>query len=376
MTKNYVNHFETDCGIVVMFDDGDVKQLDSTSPFWTSVKVKLDNKQFDDLFSEMDLASRIKSYSNGLFHAVDGRVFIRQTELPDALGVILIKLAEQGLPVNPLISFWNNLMRNPSEESRQNLYGFLNANHVPITQDGCFLAYKRVDENYKDCYSHKFDNSIGAVVSMPRDQVDPNPDITCSKGLHVAAFDYANTFYQNGILVEIKINPEDVVAVPTDYNQQKMRVCQYEVLRECAGKREEILYTGDNEEFGDDWDDDEEFGDNWDDDDTNADQPVGFVDEDATRATVLKDARGRVAIPKSLVEQIGLCPNDHVVAISHLLGQVDVSPGDDAPHGNSTVYTVDKSSNIRVTKSMLAKAGLDSYTQFTLTVDGDCIRIT
>jgi hypothetical protein len=31
----------------------------------------------------------------------------------------------------------------------------------------------------------------------------------------------------------VKVNPADVVAVPTDYNGTKMRVCRFEVLEEC-----------------------------------------------------------------------------------------------------------------------------------------------
>lgn len=363
MTKSYVNHFETDDGIVVIFDGGVVKQINSTSRFWPSVKEKLESKDFGSLFGVMDLASRIKEYSGGLFQADpdSGRVFIDDDELPDALGNILIQLAEQDLPVAPLIHFWRNLQRNPSELSRQNLYGFLAANQVPITKDGCFLAYKRVNDKYKDCHTGKLDNSVGAVVSMPRDKVDPDPNVTCSRGLHVAAHEYAKDFYSNGFLMEVKVNPEHVVAVPTDYNQQKMRVCQYEVMRECAGKRDEVLYTGVDD---DDWVDD--------------DESVEFVDEEALTAVVSKDARGRVAIPKHLVEKIGLYPDCRAVALVQpgSAGRVEIYPGDDTSDENSTVYTVDKSCNIRVTQSMLAKAGLDTFAQFTLTVEGEGISIT
>jgi hypothetical protein len=36
--------------------------------------------------------------------------------------------------------------------------------------------------------------------------------------------------YSGDILVEVIISPKDVVSVPIDYNNQKMRVCRYKVL--------------------------------------------------------------------------------------------------------------------------------------------------
>ncbi len=79
-------------------------------------------------------------------------------------------------------------------------------------------------------------NSVGSFVMMNRADVDSNPNQTCSTGLHVASYDYARSVYgafgveNSDILIEVKVNPRDVVAIPTDYNTQKMRVCQYEVV--------------------------------------------------------------------------------------------------------------------------------------------------
>jgi hypothetical protein len=52
------------------------------------------------------------------------------------------------------------------------LYGFLEKGNLPITNDGHFLAYKKVRKDYKDCHSGTMDNSIGQVVEMERNQVD------------------------------------------------------------------------------------------------------------------------------------------------------------------------------------------------------------
>jgi len=76
---------------------------------------------------------------------------------------------------------------------------------------------------------------------MNRDNVNPDANETCSHGLHVGAFAYANTFSE--LLLEVEVNPKDVVAVPPDYNNQKMRVCEYKVIRVAPGhERQEEVY--------------------------------------------------------------------------------------------------------------------------------------
>ena len=35
-------------------------------------------------------------------------------------------------------------------------------------------------------------------------------------------------------VMQVKINIDDIVAIPNDYNGEKIRVCKYEVLREVG----------------------------------------------------------------------------------------------------------------------------------------------
>ena len=141
-------------------------------------------------------------------------------------------MIEQGAPVDVLVKFWKRLKENPSKESRESLYAFLEFNHVPLLPDGCFLAYKKVRKNFMDCHSGTIDNSPGRSPEMDRSKVDPHRHNTCSHGLHVAAYRYAAHSYGGGgdILLDVKVDPKDVVTVPPDYNQQKMRVCKYTVI--------------------------------------------------------------------------------------------------------------------------------------------------
>jgi hypothetical protein len=145
----------------------------------------------------------------------------------------MIEMLQEDFPVAPLVNFMENLMQNPSMNSVNELYGFLEKNNLPITSDGHFLAYKKVRENYLDCHSGTMDNSVGKIVEMERNQVDDVADRTCSTGLHFCSEDYLNHFGGERIMI-VKVNPRDVVSIPSDYNRSKGRACRYEVVGELG----------------------------------------------------------------------------------------------------------------------------------------------
>jgi hypothetical protein len=149
----------------------------------------------------------------------------------------LLQFFNEGLPIEHYCLFLSNLMANPSMASREELYLFLEGADLPITEDGCFLAYKTVRGDFMDKYSGKFDNSPGATHVMERREVDDNRDRTCSYGFHAAAYEYAKNFMAShgDKMVAVKINPKDVVSVPADYRNQKLRGCEYTVLYEVPG---------------------------------------------------------------------------------------------------------------------------------------------
>lgn len=157
----------------------------------------------------------------------------------------LLDVMSSGLDVRPWGNFVRKLHQNPSSTSRSELYGWLEASGMPITSDGDFIAYKRIRSNYRDIHSGTFDNSVGQVVEMARIDVDDDRDRTCSAGLHFCSKDYLPHFGREGgedRVVIVKINPADVVSIPSDYNNAKGRCWRYEVVGELtldeAGVRE------------------------------------------------------------------------------------------------------------------------------------------
>lgn len=183
----------------------------------------------------------------------DGLLMAKGEALPAELESRILKFKEQRLPYDALLNFWQNLKKNPSYNARKMLFAFLEHNGHPLTPDGCFIAYRGVTEDFKDAHTKSFDNKPGSICEMPREAVDDNPNNTCSSGLHVACFDYAKGFASK--LVEVKVNPADVVCVPVDYNGTKMRTCRFEVVQECAVINTELVKETptDNEEGSKDY---------------------------------------------------------------------------------------------------------------------------
>jgi hypothetical protein len=147
----------------------------------------------------------------------------------------IFKMWKDGFDVKPMVEFLANLLQNPSSTAVNELYDFLESGNMPITEDGCFLAYKKVGLDYKDIYSGTFDNSVGSICEMSRDQVDDNRNNTCSKGLHFCSQSYLENYGGNPNytrVVLVKINPADVVSIPRDYNNTKGRCWKYEVYGE------------------------------------------------------------------------------------------------------------------------------------------------
>jgi hypothetical protein len=166
--------------------------------------------------------------------AIKGGELLFQGEvINNTLSQRILKMVDEGFVLTPMVNFLTNLMTNPSMRVTEQLYAFLEKGKNAITEDGHFLAYKAVREDFKDIHSGTFDNSVGQVVAIPRRKVDENPQVTCSYGLHVCSFDYLPHFaHADGHVMICKVNPADVVAIPADYNNTKMRVCRYEVIGE------------------------------------------------------------------------------------------------------------------------------------------------
>ena len=187
----------------------------------------------------------IKDFHIGEVESKGDVLMYKGVELHNTLTNRIISLHYDGEDITQMVAFLSNLMENPSATAIEEFYGFLEHGQLPITEDGYFLAYKKINSNFTDCFSGTFDNSVGKVVSMPRNMVDDRRDNTCSHGLHFCSKDYLPNFGNSGdnIVVVLKINPKDVVSIPSDYHDTKGRCCEYTVLCELEDYHDDLLFN-------------------------------------------------------------------------------------------------------------------------------------
>lgn len=165
--------------------------------------------------------------------------------LPAPLAQKVFSLIEQNLPVTLLEKFWENLKQNPSYNSVRELYDFLSYKELPITEDGCFLAYRGLLDDFYSVSGNlktkvlqgavnskgRIYNGVGEHIEVQRNCVDDDRNNHCRPGLHVGSLDYARG-WARGKVVVVKVNPKDVVSVPNDCQCQKLRCCAYTVVSE------------------------------------------------------------------------------------------------------------------------------------------------
>lgn len=127
------------------------------------------------------------------------------------------------------------------------LLTFLDKADLPIADDGTIVAYKRLKKfegDYMvDSHSGKVKQKVGSRVFMKPEMVDPDRRNECSNGLHIGRRDYMGSFSGDCIII-CKIAPEDVIAVPQDYNGAKMRCSGYHIVHRLNEEAKAAVIRG------------------------------------------------------------------------------------------------------------------------------------
>ncbi len=258
LQHTYVNNGSVEY-ITVYVEGHEPLSADSTHPYFREIKDCVFHgdcgKAVIDLF---DIAEAVSKRFQQLSERVSvngGVVFFDGDKQDDAVTrQILAFIDADKQDWQPLVNFMENIAANPTKHSREQLYDWLRVNDLRITDEGLIIGFKGVGPapEYRSGRSGRatvdgetieghIPNAPGSTVEMPRSSVQHDPGASCSTGLHVGNRDYASA-YAHPNLMEVHVNPRDVVSVPTDAGGDKVRVCRYKVIGP-AGSVESYEYA-------------------------------------------------------------------------------------------------------------------------------------
>ncbi|MGN6820579.1 MAG: hypothetical protein ACTHJR_18130 [Sphingomonas sp.] len=212
-----------------------------THPNYTKIKQMVNDPATTEaqILPLLDIPKAIETFTGNLVQVKNGKLYYKGFEVRNSLAQTILRFVHSGdeAAAGPLKLLMEKVQQNPDPRVRDDLYDWLVAAKLPITPDGDVLAWKAVREDYRSIHSphdERFDHRPGNFVEQDRSECDPNPNQTCSSGLHFCAADYLREGYRSGgnRLVIVKINPEDIVAFPNDYHLRKGRAAKYQVVGE------------------------------------------------------------------------------------------------------------------------------------------------
>lgn len=246
-------------GATVFFADGTTETVASDNPIFEQVRDGL----LDGSLSDEELLNLIAPFKaiykklTKLSERVSRkgmRLYFDGDAVAHRLAEHIIGVMDSGADqreIDAWLKFWEKAATNPSLASQDELFIFVTKHGVSITPEGDAVLYKGVRADGLSShagpgivdgveYEHaNLPNHVGAVVEMGRSRVDDNRRKECSNGLHVGDYSYAKNFAAK--LLTVLVNPRDVVSVPYDENDRKIRVCRYIVLEENQGKYTETV---------------------------------------------------------------------------------------------------------------------------------------
>jgi hypothetical protein len=233
--------------------DGKVHPISNTHINYKAILEAIRSGASDDTLRPLiNIPSFLAKVTAGRVQVGDNAVLFDGKEVVGVIADRLIEMLSAGFDVMPLARFLDRVMSNPIKSARDELYIWLEQSKMPITSDGCFIAYKKVNDDYKSYYDSYTDNSVGAV--LPRIEADTDRSRTCSNGYHFCSQEYLPSYYgSQGKVVLVKIAPEEVRAIPNDYNNSKGRAATYTVVGELA--EEDAQFAFDQQPLADSYGD-------------------------------------------------------------------------------------------------------------------------
>ena len=259
--------------VSVVFKDGETASWSASNPKFLSILQYAMDDNEQTLRSMIDpttiLTDKTAKIKDDKLVGKFTNINLNETKL----GQFILLLKQKGIvdtEINRIRPFLENMFKNPFINAVEEIYDFCSKMDFEITEDGCFLAYKAVNKNLTSCHDNITQHKIGEYTEV--EAFDTDRHQTCSKGLHFCSKGYLN-HYKGDVIIIVKVNPMDVVAIPTDYDNMKGRCKRYMTvgILEDRSKRfedmteEEIKNNFNTNTIRSDSEEEYEDGNEWDD---------------------------------------------------------------------------------------------------------------
>lgn len=233
-------------GFITVFIEGKQYTINASNPAFPNALKAYKESDWKGLVDYIHPANKLHrlyfQYEN--IEVKDGNVYIDGDAVTSIVAERVLNALAGDVDAVHIFKFMTRLQLNPSKRAVDELYTFLEHKNLPITDSGTFLAYKAVRSDYSDKHTGTFFNTVGSVLTMPRNKVDDDKEVGCSYGFHAGTLEYASDFANHcDKMVVVEIDPADVVSIPTDCNFQKLRTCRYKVVAEYEKPLVEDKYT-------------------------------------------------------------------------------------------------------------------------------------
>ena len=151
---------------ITVFIDGEINTIDSShanyDPLLGELRKPAGERDLAAIKSFVTVMAMISRYVHGRVSLTDAAVLFEGNPVGDLLAKRMLEIFQQGIDVTPYAMFMENVRANPASYVHQELYEWMEKGKLPITPDGHLVAFKKVRDDYKDCHTGRFDNSVGS----------------------------------------------------------------------------------------------------------------------------------------------------------------------------------------------------------------------
>lgn len=225
-------YFKDNKQLTVHFANGDVAVWSVTNPEMPHILELCKKAKWGEIETLNNINKAIMNSKNVVIEKdtvkIDG-VSVSNTNTPIMKFIKILQ--EKGVvdsEINRIKPFLENMFKNPFIDAVHEIYDYCKAMDFEITDDGCFLAYKKVRKDLGSVFDNgETKHKIGEYTEVK--VYDTERTNVCSNGLHFCSKSYLQ-YYPGDVIIIVKVNPKDVVSIPVDYNFAKGRCRKYLVV--------------------------------------------------------------------------------------------------------------------------------------------------